>query len=92
MANPEKDNTNANERCDGQWKIPVKYVGAFITLWARVATDEQARILVMKYLTNPGSSGRRSLLRLYLNPNQVTALQNFLEMTAAAGVQTHGCL
>ena len=53
VANPEKDNTNANERCEGKWKIPVKYVGAFLTLWAGVATDEQAKILVMKHLTNP---------------------------------------
>lgn len=42
-----------NTRSEGQWKIPVRYVGAFATLWAGVASEEQARIMIMKYLTNP---------------------------------------
>lgn len=42
-----------NTRSQDQWKIPVRYIGAFATLWAGVATEEQARTMVMNYLTNP---------------------------------------
>ncbi len=42
-----------NSRSAGQWKIPVRYVGAFATLWAGVATEEQAKKVIMNYLTNP---------------------------------------
>tara|TARA_R110001592_G_scaffold363111_1_gene680545 strand:- start:23345 stop:23512 length:168 start_codon:yes stop_codon:yes gene_type:complete len=40
-------------RSAGQWKIPVRYVGGFAPLWAGVASEEQAKIMITKYLTNP---------------------------------------
>lgn len=38
--------------------IKVKYVGAFLPLWAGVADERQARLLVEKHLTNPGEFWR----------------------------------
>jgi putative isomerase len=42
-----------NARCMNQYKIPVRSVAAFTTLWAGVATPEQAKRMVNEYLLNP---------------------------------------
>jgi hypothetical protein len=47
------EGAGTNSHSAGQWKIPVRYVGAFAPLWAGVASEEQAESMVMNYLTNP---------------------------------------
>jgi putative isomerase len=42
-----------NARAAGQYKIPVRSVSAFTTLWAGVATPEQAKRMINDYLLNP---------------------------------------
>lgn len=42
-----------NVQCAGQWKIPVRSVAAFTTIWAGVASESQANAMVTRYLTNP---------------------------------------
>jgi neutral trehalase len=42
-----------NARCMNQYKIPVRSVSAFTTMWAGVATPEQAKRMVNEYLLNP---------------------------------------
>lgn len=42
-----------NARSNGMYKIPVRSVSAFTTLWAEVATPEQAKRLINEYLLNP---------------------------------------
>lgn len=42
-----------NVRSAGTYKIPVRSVAAFTTLWAEVATPAQAKRLINEYLLNP---------------------------------------
>ena len=42
-----------NVQSAGQWKIPVRSVAAFTTIWAGVASESQANAMVTRYLTNP---------------------------------------
>ena len=42
-----------NKRSANQYKIPVRSVAAFTTLWAEVATPAQAKRMVNEYLLNP---------------------------------------
>lgn len=42
-----------NNRSANQYKIPVRAVSAFTTLWAGVAKPEQAKRMVNEYLLNP---------------------------------------
>jgi neutral trehalase len=42
-----------NVRSGGMYKIPVRSVAAFTTLWAEVATPEQAKRMINEYLLNP---------------------------------------
>ena len=42
-----------NGRSANQYKIPVRSVSAFTTMWAGVATPEQAKRMVNEYLLNP---------------------------------------
>ena len=39
-------------------QLPMKYLGAFATLWAGIATEEQARRMVEEHLTNPAEFDR----------------------------------
>ncbi len=42
-----------NTQSQGQWKIPVRSVAAFTTIWAGVASESQASAMVTRHLTNP---------------------------------------